>query len=328
MSKVTRGLIAACLMLISMLICASLAFASAQVGLEIVSNSFSERTITIKITYPQNTAELRLFRNGVLFKTTYPDAAEEFAFIDVDIAGNGIHEYKAFAYGSDGLSTSESDVVVFSGIDYAPQSPSWNLKNEDVITGRLHVYGNVDDSVQAVFLVINGKIAYRTTPINGKYEFKNVGLLDGKNYLQVITENAWGRGYTESIRVLSPGMPRNSTYILINKSELTLTLIENGKVAQEFPVAIGTPSTPTPVGLFRVGEKLVTSPKSDWGARRITLLNKTKRGYRYAGYSIHGTNRSSSIGKMASHGCIRLYNDDIVKLYNMVPKGMEVQIVP
>lgn len=44
------------------------------------------------------------------------------------------------------------------------------------------------------------------------------------------------------------------------------------------------------------------------------------------GYGIHGTDQPESIGKSASHGCVRLLNADIAKLYDMVPVGTPVYL--
>jgi lipoprotein-anchoring transpeptidase ErfK/SrfK len=43
-------------------------------------------------------------------------------------------------------------------------------------------------------------------------------------------------------------------------------------------------------------------------------------------YAIHGTNRPDSIGKFASYGCIRMYNQDIVDLFERVDVGAEVVV--
>jgi hypothetical protein len=45
-----------------------------------------------------------------------------------------------------------------------------------------------------------------------------------------------------------------------------------------------------------------------------------------SGYALHGTNNPSSIGRSVSHGCIRLRNEDIAKLYEMVPVGTPIYI--
>ena len=53
------------------------------------------------------------------------------------------------------------------------------------------------------------------------------------------------------------------------------------------------------------------------GTRRLNLGN---------GYALHGTNRPETIGRSVSHGCIRLRNEDIVQLYDMVPVGTPVYV--
>jgi L,D-transpeptidase catalytic domain len=53
------------------------------------------------------------------------------------------------------------------------------------------------------------------------------------------------------------------------------------------------------------------------GTHRLNLGN---------GYALHGTNRPETIGRAVSHGCVRLRNEDIVKLYAMVPVGTPVYI--
>jgi len=53
------------------------------------------------------------------------------------------------------------------------------------------------------------------------------------------------------------------------------------------------------------------------GTHRLNLGN---------GYAIHGTNQPNSIGRAVSHGCVRVRNEDIDKLYEMVPVGTPVYI--
>jgi len=45
-----------------------------------------------------------------------------------------------------------------------------------------------------------------------------------------------------------------------------------------------------------------------------------------SGYGLHGTNVPSSIGKNASHGCIRLRNSDVEKLFQLVEVGDQVEL--
>ncbi|MFC5529828.1 L,D-transpeptidase family protein [Cohnella yongneupensis] len=99
-----------------------------------------------------------------------------------------------------------------------------------------------------------------------------------------------------------------------------LVLYMLGKPLKTYPVAVGNPSTPTPVGDY-----LVTYKGRNWGP---------SYGPRWIGldvpwgfYGIHGTNRPDSIGKHQSHGCIRMRNRDVIELFDIVPVGTRVTIV-
>lgn len=98
-----------------------------------------------------------------------------------------------------------------------------------------------------------------------------------------------------------------------------LTVKIQGQPYKSYPVAVGNPSTPTPVG-----EYLVTYKGKDWGPSfgpRWLGLN-VPWGY----YGIHGTNRPDSIGRHLSHGCIRMRNRDVMELYDLIPLGTKVTI--
>ena len=91
--------------------------------------------------------------------------------------------------------------------------------------------------------------------------------------------------------------------IFIDIDEKTLYLLDGSSLIKKYPVATGKPSTPTPIGRWRVINK------SRWGGGF---------GSRWIGidvpwgiYGIHGTNKPSTIGYNASHGCVRMYNRDV-----------------
>lgn len=118
---------------------------------------------------------------------------------------------------------------------------------------------------------------------------------------------------------ICPFLERAVYKISINTAARTLTLYKDGKWFKSYPVAIGKPSTPTPKGTFKVKNKAF-NPGGAFGARWLGL---TAPG---GGYGIHGTNNPSSIGKAVSNGCVRMYNNDVIELYNLVPVGATVQI--
>lgn len=105
--------------------------------------------------------------------------------------------------------------------------------------------------------------------------------------------------------------------ITINKSNKTLSLYKGTDLLKSFPIAIGKPSTPTPVGTFTIINKAF-KPGGPFGSRWLGLS--------LPHYGIHGTNNPSSIGTAASNGCIRMYNKDVIELYNIVPINTIVKI--
>lgn len=108
--------------------------------------------------------------------------------------------------------------------------------------------------------------------------------------------------------------------IVVNISNYKLTLSINGQIYKVYPVAVGKPSTPTPRGAFKIINKAI-QPGGAFGIRWLGI-NAPK-----GGYGIHGTNNPSSIGKSVSNGCIRMYNNDVLELSNLVPIETPVKIV-
>ena len=98
-----------------------------------------------------------------------------------------------------------------------------------------------------------------------------------------------------------------------------LTVYENGAAAAVYPIASGTADTPSPVGVFRVTSRFATE-LSGFGTRFLGL------NVPWGTYGIHGTNKPESIGRNASHGCIRLRVQDAEALYALLPGGVRVVI--
>ena len=107
-------------------------------------------------------------------------------------------------------------------------------------------------------------------------------------------------------------------YIFIDLTKRMLYFFDNGDQIKKYSVAIGTKESPSPIGVFSVIEK------GDWGkgfGGRWMGLNVP-----WGVYGIHGTTKPGSIGRAASHGCIRMRNRDIVELYELVENGTIVEI--
>ncbi|MBO9610083.1 MAG: L,D-transpeptidase family protein [Paenibacillaceae bacterium] len=99
-----------------------------------------------------------------------------------------------------------------------------------------------------------------------------------------------------------------------------LTLFIDGVPFKKYPIALGKPGTPTPVGEWKVVNKSKNWGKG-FGSRWIGL------NVPWGTFGIHGTNRPHSIGSDASHGCVRMLNRHVEELYNLVPIGTIVNIM-
>ncbi len=118
--------------------------------------------------------------------------------------------------------------------------------------------------------------------------------------------------------------------VLVSIADRRLAVIEDGKVLAYFPVSVGASVSPSPTGEFEIinrvanpayyhdGTAMAAGESNPVGTRWIGLNVK--------GYGIHGTNAPKSIGHAASHGCIRLRNRDVEKLYSMLRVGDVVEI--
>jgi lipoprotein-anchoring transpeptidase ErfK/SrfK len=123
---------------------------------------------------------------------------------------------------------------------------------------------------------------------------------------------------------------RKQRVVLVSLADRRLAVIEDGNVLAYFPVAVGAAASPSPTGEFEIvnrvanpayyhnGAVLEASENSPVGTRWIGLNLK--------GYGIHGTNAPRMIGRAASHGCIRLRNRDVERLYAMLRVGDVVRI--
>jgi lipoprotein-anchoring transpeptidase ErfK/SrfK len=119
--------------------------------------------------------------------------------------------------------------------------------------------------------------------------------------------------------------------IVVSLEDRKLALVEDGQVKKVYLVAVGKPTTPSPTGTFSIarrvrnpvyqheGKIVLPGPGNPVGTRWMGLNVK--------GYGIHGTNEPKSIGKAASHGCIRMAKKDLEEMYELVNVGDTVELV-
>jgi lipoprotein-anchoring transpeptidase ErfK/SrfK len=142
-----------------------------------------------------------------------------------------------------------------------------------------------------------------------------------------------------SVRKLRPEVTKKSfeDLLLVHIGENRLYLYEHGKITHSWPVATGQPEYPTPQGVYEITLKryLPTwiNPSPDtWGKSlpaEIPPGPGNPLGLRALNWSapairFHGTDAVYSLGYNASHGCVRMSNDDVIELYNLVDVGTPI----
>lgn len=125
--------------------------------------------------------------------------------------------------------------------------------------------------------------------------------------------------------------------LLLRIGENKLYLYEDGKITHHWTVATGQPAYPTPTGMHEITEKRymptwVNPDPTGWGVGMpasippgignplgLRALNWSADGIRF-----HGTSAIYSLGYNASHGCVRMSNQEVIDLYEMVDVGTPI----
>lgn len=141
------------------------------------------------------------------------------------------------------------------------------------------------------------------------------GTIPEKFYLNIETKTKNLEDKSKNIEE-----PIGCVSLTIDVEARKLIVFSDGVFFRSFPVAVGKSSTPSPIGEWRVSRKALNWG-SGFGTRWIGL------NVPWGIYGIHGTNKPSSIGTAASHGCIRMFNKDVELLYRWVMPGTKVRIV-
>jgi L,D-transpeptidase ErfK/SrfK len=129
--------------------------------------------------------------------------------------------------------------------------------------------------------------------------------------------------------------------IVVNVPEMRMYDFTVEAGPEVLAVAIGDAEDPTPVGEFKVGRKRIDpewrvpasiraakpelpavvppGPDNPLGTRWLTIGNSS--------YGLHGTNVRWSIGRIATHGCVRLYEEDVIRLYDRTREGTPLRLL-
>lgn len=140
-------------------------------------------------------------------------------------------------------------------------------------------------------------------------------------------------------RMVLPDVPHDG--LVINIPEMRLYDFTHPGAPKVYSAAVGDADDPTLIGDFRIGAKrrnpawyvpdsiraekpylppiVAPGPDNPLGERWMTIGRTT--------YGIHGTNNRWSIGRESTHGCVRLYEDDIEALFERIPEGTALHII-
>jgi L,D-transpeptidase ErfK/SrfK len=146
----------------------------------------------------------------------------------------------------------------------------------------------------------------------------------------MIAVTAFPFAIPSSAQTASPSSDRVRRIVLVSIPDRKLAVIDEGNIVATFSVAVGAAVSPSPTGEFQIvsrvanptyyrpGTVIPSGKDNPVGTRWVGLSQK--------GYGIHGTNAPRSVGHAASHGCIRLRNRDMERLFTMVRVGDVVEI--
>jgi hypothetical protein len=120
------------------------------------------------------------------------------------------------------------------------------------------------------------------------------------------------------------------TQLRVNRHTLRVTLYDRGRKRFSARIGVGKAATPTPGGHFWIREKFHVGGHTLYGPRAIGTSAYAPTLSEWPGggvVGLHGTDQPGLIPGRPSHGCIRLRNADILRLYRLAPTGTPIDIL-
>ena len=140
--------------------------------------------------------------------------------------------------------------------------------------------------------------------------------------------------------------------LVLDRTHRQLLVLRDGTIRRRYPAAVGTEGWETPAGQHQVLQKVrepvwthpvtgrqVSGPKNPLGTRWIGFYRDCKgrsgwdgekyldiEGCTVAGF--HGTPHRWTVGRAVSHGCVRLYEENVQEVFDLVQVGTPVTVLP
>ncbi len=168
---------------------------------------------------------------------------------------------------------------------------------------------------------------------------------DEQAELYVVLASAHRRGGPTWIQIEVPARPNGrlgwvprealgslhivKSYLLVDQNTLTATLFREGKAIFHARVGVGKPSTVTPTGNFYVLEKLRAVGNPIYGPYALGTSAYAPTLSEWPGggvVGIHGTNEPQLIPGRPSHGCVRMRDADVARLFGLIGLGTPIDI--
>ncbi len=291
-------------------------------------------TITLAADYPVGTTTVFFSVNGQPLATV-PVADSTVA--GTVSSGVAFRLAAASAFGVDaldaqGVSLGRATLVQTPQM-YTPSVPRLALKSGSIVAPSTTLEATSNRTVTGVTVTTGPEPlthdAVLVSGADGQIVLDGVRVPYGIERLQLTASNGFGSSARSRGRIvysLGPPtkLPQQASYVLVDERSMTLYDVRQHVVVRHYDIAIGTPSTPTPDGYFKIGAAQRAS--GAWGVLRRPLYRFSSSRRWASGFYIHGTNTPWAIGTWASHGCVRLYNWAIRRFAKTVPNGALVLI--
>jgi lipoprotein-anchoring transpeptidase ErfK/SrfK len=250
------------------------------------------------------------------------------------------------------LSQNSEQVAYSAGLGFN------RMMEADVAPAR-HLAGSPATCVARSRALGSSRVAYaalvrrvaviRKAPLGSSPEVGRFGRLNQNGFrsvLAVIGRHSSSHCTTDWYRVGLPVLPNGTTgwvrawavqpyrvrsRVAVDLSQRRLRLYRDGKLALQTTIAVGAPATPTPLGRYFVNERYVLPDASGpFGPNALGISAHSDVlshvWVEDGPIGIHGTNEPWSIGRAASHGCIRVPNSVMPRLFRLAPAGTPVVV--